>query len=126
MCLEVVRLLQALAEDSVVVDLAVDGQRDGSLIVDKRLSAGVYNGKLSIASYLSCAAYRRQQCSSVRGPGLVSVRMRIAYQSSTEPLTGIVRDPVATCYLSVNASLAHTIGLLAYSNLGPDVGHCSQ
>jgi len=38
-CLEVVRVLEGLAEDSVVVDLAVDGQGDGSLIVDEWLSA---------------------------------------------------------------------------------------
>lgn len=41
MCLELVGLLQALAEDAVVVDLAVDGQRDGSLLVDERLRARV-------------------------------------------------------------------------------------
>jgi hypothetical protein len=41
-CLEVVLLLEALAEDTVVVDFAVDGQRDGSLFVDERLSTGVY------------------------------------------------------------------------------------
>ena len=40
-CLELVRCLEALAEDTVVVDLAVDGQRDGSLLVDERLSARV-------------------------------------------------------------------------------------
>jgi hypothetical protein len=41
-CLEVVWLLEALAEDSMVVDLAVDGQGYRSLIVDKRLSTRVY------------------------------------------------------------------------------------
>ena len=40
-CLEFVGLLEALAENAVVVDLTVDGQRDGSLLVDERLSAGV-------------------------------------------------------------------------------------
>ena len=41
MCLEVVRVLEALAEDAVVVNLAVDGERDGLLVVDKRLCARV-------------------------------------------------------------------------------------
>lgn len=41
MCLEFVGLLQALAENAVVVDLAVDGQRDGSLLIDEWLSARV-------------------------------------------------------------------------------------
>jgi uncharacterized protein YkvS len=40
-CLEVVWVLEGLAENSVIVDLAVDSQRDGSLIVDERLSARV-------------------------------------------------------------------------------------
>jgi hypothetical protein len=40
-CLEVVRGLERLAEDSVVVDLTVDSQGDGSLIVDEGLSAGL-------------------------------------------------------------------------------------
>jgi hypothetical protein len=40
-CLEVVRVLEGFAEDSVVVDLAVHGQRDGSLVVDEWLSARV-------------------------------------------------------------------------------------
>jgi hypothetical protein len=39
-CLEVVRGLERLAEDSVVVDFTVDSQGDGSLIVDEGLSAG--------------------------------------------------------------------------------------
>jgi hypothetical protein len=41
-CLELVRCLEALAEDAVVVDLAVDRQRDGSLLVDERLGARVW------------------------------------------------------------------------------------
>jgi hypothetical protein len=40
-CLEVVRLLQAFAEDSVVVNLAVDSEGNSLLIVHKRLSARV-------------------------------------------------------------------------------------
>jgi hypothetical protein len=40
-CLEVVRLLEAFAEDTVVVDFAIDGQGDGALIVDQRLGARV-------------------------------------------------------------------------------------
>jgi hypothetical protein len=42
MCLEIVRLLQALAEDSVVVDLAIDGQGNSFFFVHERLSARVY------------------------------------------------------------------------------------
>jgi hypothetical protein len=41
MCLEVVGVLQALTEDSVVVNFAVDGQRDTLVIVDEWLSARV-------------------------------------------------------------------------------------
>jgi hypothetical protein len=41
MCLEVVWRLQGLAKDSVVVDLAIDGQGDGLFIVDKRLRARI-------------------------------------------------------------------------------------
>jgi hypothetical protein len=41
-CLKVILLLEALAEDAVIVDFAVDGQRYGSLIVDERLSTRVY------------------------------------------------------------------------------------
>jgi hypothetical protein len=40
-CLEVVRLLQALAEDAVVINLAIDSQRDRLVFADKRLSARV-------------------------------------------------------------------------------------
>jgi hypothetical protein len=41
-CLEVVRLLEAVAEDAVVVDFAIDSQRDGFLVVDERLGTGIY------------------------------------------------------------------------------------
>jgi hypothetical protein len=40
-CLEVVRLLEALAQDAVVVDLAIDGQGHGSFVIDQWLSASV-------------------------------------------------------------------------------------
>jgi hypothetical protein len=53
-CLEVVWLLETLAEDSVVVDLAVDCKRDGSLIVDERLRARVWSGEFWFTSYLWC------------------------------------------------------------------------
>jgi hypothetical protein len=41
-CLEVVWLLQAVAEDTVVVDFAIDSQRDGFLFVYERLGTGIY------------------------------------------------------------------------------------
>lgn len=37
MCLEVVWSFERLSNDSVVVDLAVDGQSDCVIVVDKRL-----------------------------------------------------------------------------------------
>jgi len=40
-CLEVVRGLELLAQHSVVVDLAVNSQRNGSFIVGERLGATV-------------------------------------------------------------------------------------
>ena len=46
MCLEVVRLLEVLAEDSVIVDLAVDGEGDCLVIVDDWLRAGICSREL--------------------------------------------------------------------------------
>jgi len=40
-CLERVRFREALAEDFVVVDLAVDGKSDGFVLVENRLSTSV-------------------------------------------------------------------------------------
>jgi hypothetical protein len=40
--LEVIRLLQVLADKTVVVDLAVDGEDDGVIAVGKGLSAGLF------------------------------------------------------------------------------------
>lgn len=37
------RALKLLAQDSVVVDLAVDGQEDGACLVDQGLRTGVCN-----------------------------------------------------------------------------------
>jgi hypothetical protein len=53
-CLEVVWLLEALAEDSVVVDFAIDSQRDSLLLVDERLSARVYGCELLPDFGLGC------------------------------------------------------------------------
>lgn len=41
MCLEVVRLLEALPEDAVVVDLAIDSESNGLVIVEERLGARI-------------------------------------------------------------------------------------
>ena len=40
--LEAVGNPQVLAQDSMVVDFAVDGQRNGSIVIDKRLSSAVH------------------------------------------------------------------------------------
>jgi hypothetical protein len=40
-CLEVVGRLEALAEDAVVVDFAIDGERDSLLLVDQGLRTRV-------------------------------------------------------------------------------------
>jgi hypothetical protein len=40
--LESSRVLQALSESNVVVDLSVDGKNNTSVLVDKRLSTSVY------------------------------------------------------------------------------------
>lgn len=42
MGLEVVLVLQALAQDAVVVDLTVDGEGKGLVIVDEGLGTGVW------------------------------------------------------------------------------------
>ena len=39
--LEVIRLLQALSNQTVVVDLAIDGENDGLVGIGKRLGAGL-------------------------------------------------------------------------------------
>jgi len=39
--LEVVRMLQLLAQDSMIIDLAIDGERQRSIIIDKRLGASI-------------------------------------------------------------------------------------
>jgi hypothetical protein len=41
--LEVVLVVKVLADDAVVVDLAVDGEGEGAIIVDKGLSTRVYS-----------------------------------------------------------------------------------
>ena len=48
MCLEVVFLLEALAQDAMVVDLAVDGEGDGTLIIDQWLRASVCTVSLAL------------------------------------------------------------------------------
>ena len=50
MSLEVVLGLQVLAEDTVVVDFAVNGEGEGGVIVDKGLGTGVL-GIISNAPY---------------------------------------------------------------------------
>ncbi len=42
MGLEVVGMLELLAQDSVIVNLAIDGERQGSIVVDERLGAGIW------------------------------------------------------------------------------------
>ena len=37
MCLEVVRLLELLSQDSVIVDFAIDSEEYGLFVVDNRL-----------------------------------------------------------------------------------------
>lgn len=51
--LEVVRGLEMLSQDSVVVDLAIDGQSHCTLIVDQRLGAAVHadDTKSFVAEY---------------------------------------------------------------------------
>lgn len=46
MSLEVVLGLQVFPEDAVVVDLAVDSEGEGLIIVDEGLGAGVWRRKL--------------------------------------------------------------------------------
>lgn len=41
MRLELILGLQSLPEDTVVIDLAVDGQGKGAIVVDKGLGTGV-------------------------------------------------------------------------------------
>ena len=74
MCLEVVSVLEALAEDTVVVNLAVDRQRDGLVVVDQGLGARVCSLSVT-ASKGSCrvTSYRRQRWTDARGQGLQNV-----------------------------------------------------
>lgn len=44
MCLEIVRLLQLLADNTVIVDLAIDGQRNFSIIAKEGLGAAIWRG----------------------------------------------------------------------------------
>lgn len=44
MCLEVIWCLQFLSDDTVVIDLAVDGQGKVSIFADEGLSTGVFMG----------------------------------------------------------------------------------
>ena len=41
MGLELIGMFQLLAQDSVVVDLAIDRQGEGAILVEKRLGTGV-------------------------------------------------------------------------------------
>lgn len=53
MSLEVVLGVQIFPEDTVVVDLAVDGEGEGLIIVDEGLGAGVWMNSLArIPSYV--------------------------------------------------------------------------
>jgi len=45
-CLEVILVLERLSEDSVVVNLSVDGQVDVSILADKGLSSTVCTEKI--------------------------------------------------------------------------------
>lgn len=42
MCFELVRDRQSLSEDAVVVDLAVDSEGEGTIVVNEGLSASVF------------------------------------------------------------------------------------
>ena len=43
MRLELIIGLQSLSQDAVVIDLAVDGQGEGTIVVNKGLGTGVLN-----------------------------------------------------------------------------------
>lgn len=98
--LEVVGRLEGFAKDTMVVDLAVDGQGNGFLVVDERLRSGVCPCKRRLHCVCRVATYRRRQYSGAREPRLPTVRI------FSDPiyhvmLTAIVRNPVATCKVSV-------------------------
>lgn len=48
MCLEVIFGVQVLPQDTVVVDLAVDGKGEGFIIVDEGLSTGVWEQSATV------------------------------------------------------------------------------
>lgn len=108
----------------MVVDLAVDGQRNSLLIVDERLCSGVCPCKPQLHCICRVATYQRRQYSGAREPRLptVSISHNLNYHVM---LTGIVRNPVATCKVSVIV-FPGAYGEMTDSNLGPDVGHCAQ
>jgi hypothetical protein len=63
MCLEVVGGLEGLAEDSVVVDFAIDSQRHGIILVQERLGAGVWVCmSKEVDTRGSSGAYQHQRC----------------------------------------------------------------
>jgi hypothetical protein len=51
-CLEVIWLLQVLADKSVVVNLAVDSQRNAAILVGEGLSTAVYDLCKRASAYL--------------------------------------------------------------------------
>lgn len=112
---EVVGLLQALAQNAVVVDLAIDGQGNGLVLVDKRLSAGIYaivSPCLVLRNLVTVSAYQRRRCSIARVPELRRVS-RVHLRTTRSILTCVVRDPIATCLVSVIVSWRSVIrGLL--------------
>lgn len=88
----------------MVVDLAIDGQRHGFLVVDQRLRARV----CAIVSFRLGIAW---SCDRIPTPTMLrrswtktaqSQRVVLAPATPGGP-TGIVRDPVATCAVSVIA-----------------------
>jgi hypothetical protein len=70
----------------VVVDLAIDSQRDGLLFVDKRLSARVYGCELLLVCVCGVIAYRRRQCSNAHGRGLPGVNIVLRALKTNEHL----------------------------------------
>ncbi len=72
--LEVVGVLKVLADEAMVVDLAIDSEDDGVISVGQGLSAGLYERNIrdtrgfnTIETYTN----RRRQCSDAHGRELI-------------------------------------------------------
>jgi hypothetical protein len=126
-CLEVVWLLQLFPQDSVVVDLAVDGEGDCLVIVDDGLGAGVCSREL-LFEHVGCEsmfAYLYRRCSDAHERGLYHISRDSEGLGGLAILTCVVGHHVATFSLESVYHTTNSDSNGTHSNLVLDAGSYS-